>query len=191
MNIDSKLSWSQHIQEVTNKANKVKGFLQRNLQRCPITVKANCYKSLIKLILEYACVIWAPHTQKDITSIESVQRRAARFMFNDYSYNSSVTEMLQRLNWPNLSSCRDRLKAIAMFKIIHNLTDIPLTHFTPVTSTYHLRGHSMKFQKPAARIDSYLHLFFPSAIKIWNALPGDVITSTNLNQFKTKLAGLD
>ena len=191
VNIDSKLLWSQHIREVTNKANKVKGFLQRNLRRCPKTVKANCYKSLIKPILEYACVIWAPHTQKDIISIESVQRRAARFVFNDYSYNSSVTEMLQRLNWPNLSSCRDRLKAITIFKIIHNLIDIPLTHLTPVTSTYHLRGHSMKFQKPAARIDSYLHSFFPSAIKIWNALPDDVITSTNLNQFKTKLAELD
>ena len=99
--------------------------------------------------------------------------------------------MLQRLNWPNLSSCRDRLKAITMFKMIHKLIDILLTHLTPVTSTYHLRGHSMKFQKPAARIDSYLHSFFPSAIKIWNALPDDVITSTNLNQFKTKLGGLD
>ena len=127
VNIDSKLLWSQHIREVTNKANKVKGFLQRNLQRCPKTVKANCYKSLIKPILEYACTIWAPHTQKDIISIESVQRRAARFVFNDYSYDSSVTEMLQRLNWPNLSSCRDRLKAITIFKIIHNLIDIPLT----------------------------------------------------------------
>ena len=35
VNIDSKLLWSQHIREVTNKANKVKGFLQRNLRRCP------------------------------------------------------------------------------------------------------------------------------------------------------------
>ena len=49
----------------------------------------------------------------------------------------------------------------------------------------------MKFQRPAARIDSYLHPFFPSAIKIWNALPDDVITLINLNQFKTKLADLD
>ena len=64
--IDSKLSWSQHVKTVTNKANRIKGFLQRNLHSCPISVKANCYKSLIKPILEYACVIWAPHTGKDI-----------------------------------------------------------------------------------------------------------------------------
>ena len=29
--IDSKLSWSEHIKQVTNRANKVKGFLQRHL----------------------------------------------------------------------------------------------------------------------------------------------------------------
>ena len=55
--IDSKLSWSKHILEITTKANKVKGFLQHNLRSCPISVKANCYKSLVKPILEYACDI--------------------------------------------------------------------------------------------------------------------------------------
>jgi len=188
--IDSKLSWSQHIREVISKANKVKGFLQRNLRSLPMSVKANCFKSLVKPILEYACVVWAPHTQKDISNVESVQRRAARFVFNDYSYHSSVTEMLHRLNWPSLSSCRDQLKAITMFKIVHNLIDISPTYLTPVTSTYNWRGHPLKFQQPATRTDSYLYSFFPSAIKIWNALPDDVILSTTLNQFKSKLAGL-
>ena len=85
--INSKLSWSKHIQEIATKAYKVKDFLQRNLHSCPMSVKAKCYKSLVKPLLEYACVAWAPHTQRDISSIESLQRRAARF-------NSSVTEMM-------------------------------------------------------------------------------------------------
>ena len=34
-------------------------------------------------------------------------------------------------------------------------------------------------------------LFFPSAIKIWNSLSDDIVSSTTLNQFKQKLAGLD
>ena len=51
--IDSKLSWSQHIKEISNKANNVKSFLQRNLHNCPPSIKANyCYTSLIKPILE-------------------------------------------------------------------------------------------------------------------------------------------
>ncbi|XP_065895940.1 uncharacterized protein [Dysidea avara] len=78
LTIDSKLSWSEHIRQITNKANRIKGFLQRNLHSCPISVKVSCYKSLIKPILEYACVVWDPYTQKDILAIESVQRRCAR-----------------------------------------------------------------------------------------------------------------
>ena len=51
--IDSKLSWSQHIKEISNKASNVKSFLQRNLHNCPPSIKANyCYTSLIKPILE-------------------------------------------------------------------------------------------------------------------------------------------
>lgn len=190
--IDSKLSWSQHIKEISNKANRVKGFLQRNLQNCPPSVKANCYKSLIKPILEYACVVWAPYTDKDISLIESVQRRAARFVFNNYSSYSSVSEMIQRLNWKPLAHCRNQLKAITIFKIIHNFIDIPADiHLIPVSSGHYTRGHQMRFQQPMTRINSYLHSFFPSSIKIWNSLSDDIISCTTLEQFKQKLAGLD
>jgi len=188
--IDSKLPWSQHVKTVTNKANRVKSFLQRNPNSCPISVKANCYKSLIKPILEYACVIWALHTGKDISNIESVQRRAARFVFNDYSPFSSVTEMMRKLNWQTLSCCRDHLKVITM-KIIHNLIAIPADiYLKPATTVYCTRGHSMKLNQLTTRIDSYSHSFFPSLIRIWNSLSDDVIPSTTMAQFKRKLAGL-
>ena len=85
LTIDSELSWSQHIRQITNKANSIKGFLQRNLQSCPISVKVSGYKSLIKPILECASVVWDPYTRKDILAIESVQRHCARFVYNNYS----------------------------------------------------------------------------------------------------------
>ena len=45
----------------------------------------------------------------------------------------------------------------------------------------------MRFLQPMARIDSYMHSFFPSAIKIWNDLPLNVIDSNYIDQFKQKL----
>ena len=137
--IDSKLSWSEHIKQVTNRANKVKGFLQRNLYNCPISIKTNCYKSMIKPIVEYACTIWAPHTQKDIAAIESIQRRAARFVCNNYSSFTSVNALLSYLQWPILEHCRNhwQLKVLTMFKIVHNLIDVPSnTLLKPATSDH-------------------------------------------------------
>ena len=189
LTIDSKLSWSEHIRQITNKANSIKGFLQRNLHSCPISVKVSCYKSLIKPILEYACVVWDPYTQKDILAIESVQRRCARFVYNNYSSYASVTNMLQNLNWPPLAHCRNQLKAITMFKIMHQLIDIPTdTILIPAPSNYSLRGHSMRLLQPNTRVNSYLNSFFPSSIKIWNNLPNDLITCSSLDQFKARLA---
>jgi len=100
--IDKNLSWSEHIKQITKKANNVKSFLQRNISTCPTQVKTNCYKALVKPILEYASIVWSPYTQRDINAIENVQRPAARFVNNNYSRYASVSEMLTDLNWPTL-----------------------------------------------------------------------------------------
>ena len=46
----------------------------------------------------------------------------------------------------------------------------------------------MRFMQPMTRTDSYMYSFFPSAIKIWNDLPQNVIDSNDIDQFKQKLA---
>ena len=56
--IDQHLMWKNHINEICNKANTAKAFLRRNLYHCPILIKSNCYKSLVRPILEYAATVW-------------------------------------------------------------------------------------------------------------------------------------
>ena len=91
---------------------------------------------MVKPILEYAAVIWSPHTQRDINMIKRSQRQAARFVMNNFSSYTSVTQMLTSLNWPTLAQCRQQERAIMMFKIIHNLVDIPAnSYLTPVPMT--------------------------------------------------------
>ena len=78
-----------------------------------------------------------------------------------------------------------------MFKIVHHLVDIRASSYlTPAATIQYTRGHHMRFIQPVTRIDSYLYSFFPSSIKLWNALPNYVIDSTNIEQFKQRIAGL-
>ena len=77
--------------------NNVKCFLQCNFSQCPIHTKSNCHQSFVRPILEYACTVWASHTQKNISIIEAVQRHAARYVTNNYSSYASVSEMLTYL----------------------------------------------------------------------------------------------
>ena len=49
--------------------------------------------SLVRSELEYAVNVWHPYCAPDVNKLERVQRRAARYMRNNYSPHSSVTQM--------------------------------------------------------------------------------------------------
>ena len=90
-----------------SKAHSVRGFLQRNLRQCSSSVKAKAYFAFVRPTVEYASVIWFPHTTCDITTLEALQRKAARFAYNDFLSYSSVTAMMNNLKW---NSVEDRKK---------------------------------------------------------------------------------
>jgi len=49
--IDRRLSWNEHIQQISNKANQLNSFLCRNLHQCLTDVKNNCYKMMVRPII--------------------------------------------------------------------------------------------------------------------------------------------
>ena len=62
--------------------------------------------------MEYAAFVWSPHTASNINKLESVQRRAARFVMSNYDRYSSVSEMLSLLQWSSLQSRQNALAII-------------------------------------------------------------------------------
>jgi hypothetical protein len=55
-----------------------------------------------------------PVTQKNIRELEMVQRRAARFVTGDHRTTSSVTRMLEALQWTQLQQRSKRAKVIML-----------------------------------------------------------------------------
>ena len=88
---------------IVAKANSARSFLQRNLTKCPPTVKSSHYSTLVRLIIEYACTVWSSYHQQNVLKLEMVQR-AARFVTNNYNRLASVTEMLHQLQWDTLEA---------------------------------------------------------------------------------------
>ena len=54
------------------------------------------------LVNEYSSSAWDPYTKDQIAQLERVQRRAARWCLHDYSPLSSVSAMLDQLDWHTL-----------------------------------------------------------------------------------------
>ena len=79
------INWATHINQVAHKANKILGLLKRNRNACSTTVKGNAYKSpsQTQAGILWSYIIWDPYKNNNKSTIEKVQRRAARFVLND------------------------------------------------------------------------------------------------------------
>ena len=73
VHIDEKLTMNTHVATTAKKANNSLAFLRRNLTSCPQDIKAQCYQTLVRPILEYAGTAWDPHTKTNINQLEAVQ----------------------------------------------------------------------------------------------------------------------
>ena len=77
VNISADRSWNSHISKITSTANRTLGFVKRN-------VKTKNKDALVRTQVEYASSVWSPIKKENIEMIEMVQRRAARWVTNDY-----------------------------------------------------------------------------------------------------------
>ena len=75
-----------------------------------MSAKINCYKALVKSILDYAAIVQSLYIQKDIDMVEQVQRHVARFISNNYSRLASINKVLTDLNWATLIHSRKEQK---------------------------------------------------------------------------------
>ena len=104
--INNKLSWAEHISNTVSKANNILGIIRKNLYSCSPFVKETAYKSLVRPKLEYCSSILDPYHQEYKNKLESVQCRAAKFVCEDFTCQSHVSDMLRDLNWKTLEDRR-------------------------------------------------------------------------------------
>ena len=183
------LSWSEHINNTATKGNKTLGFLRRNFRRCTPSVKATTYKTMVRPILDYASTVWDPAEGNtgDAGLLERVQRRAARFVFNNYSDRNPgcVTNMLNKLDWESLSNRRANSRLIMLYRFLNSNELKDSIHFLKKSDT-RTRGRDRLYQDHSKH-PALHHSFFPRTIREWNKLPTSLTGAPSLDLFKAHL----
>ena len=175
--ITSDLRWNTHVSNVCTKANRTLGFLRRNLYSCPQEVKDAAYKALVRPVLDYGSSVWDPPGVVLQEELESVQKRAARFVTGNYNYETgSMTGILGQLKWESLKKRRKDNRLILLYKGLKGKASVPTDDLIPKTRRCR-KQHTMAFQTPIANTDVYKGSFFPQTIRDWNALPDSLISS--------------
>ena len=122
--INKTLSWNNHINDVTKKANASLGFLRRNLRIGQEKIKISAYLTLVRPQLEYAAAIWDPYTQTYKNKIEMAQR--PRYVCNNYNREASVTTMIKHLHWRSLQQRRTDIRLFMFIKTLHDIIALDL-----------------------------------------------------------------
>ncbi|KAK2193267.1 hypothetical protein NP493_16g06060 [Ridgeia piscesae] len=118
--ISNTLNWTAQCNSVARKAQQTLGVIRRNLNKCPTHIKSIAYTTLVRPILEYASASWDPHCLKHIKTLE------------------------RNLQWDTLQTRRKIKRLSIIYKMEHNLIDIPLDHYIQ-HNTRSSRKHDSQF----------------------------------------------
>ncbi len=108
------------------KASNTRAFFQMNLRSCPRSVRAQCHSTLIRPIMGYRYAVWNSHAQKNKGCLEKV-RHCARFTYQDFSRESSITRMTNTLWWEPLVERRAKTRVTMLYRI--NLVPLPFAAY--------------------------------------------------------------
>ena len=140
------------------------------------------YKGLVRPILEYGSSVWGPHYEGLIDDLEKVQKRAARFVTRNYTYEKgSMTDILKKLKWESLQKRKKDNRIILLYKGLKGRAKIPTGDLIPKNRRCR-NQQSLAFQIPSASTNAYLHSSPPppQTIRDWNELPDSLISSAEL-----------
>ena len=94
--------------------------------------------------------------------------------------------MQKHLKWVPLEERRARSRVVVLYKVVHQLVDIPVCLFVP--NTRETRTHQQKFKVIPTKVKAYQYSFIPAAIGLWNNLPAQFVTAPSVDALRARLA---
>ena len=169
--LSSDLSWSAHISHISAKAYKMLGLIRRTFSSTvSVSVRKLLYLTLVRSHMLYCSVVWRPYMRKHTILLERVQRRATKFILNDY--HSDYKTRLISLGLLPLSMVLELNDIIFFLKSLQS----PSASFNILDyvsfSTSSTRSASMlKLMHSFSANNSSFHFYFNRLPRLWNCLP--------------------
>ena len=138
--IDNSLSFSDHITHVCRKGTKTLYMLMRSLKKARRKTRYLSYVTICRPILEYSSHIWSPHKRKLIDRLESINRKAFRWVYGFRKYDSISNAMLAR-NWHTLATRRNLIAKNLLNRIADGKAAVDPRRSLPLFSNTHNTRH--------------------------------------------------
>jgi hypothetical protein len=148
----------------------------RILKKGNSNTKSLAYRSLVRPILEYGAACWDPYRQGQISALDRVQKRAAKFAHNTNSPN-----------WETLVSRRKLSHICALFKAYTgDRAWKPIGDRLKRPHYLSRVDHEWKISSRRQRTDMGKYTFVNRTIQLWNQLPAVVLGNLPCKQITFK-----
>ena len=178
--MSNNLSWAEHLKFISSRAYKLLGLVRRSLSRSHHpNIKRILYISLIRSQLTYILFTsWRPHLLKHIMSLERVQRRATKFILNDFSsdYKSRLVA-LQILPLMMQLEVNDIMFFIRCLQSPDDSVSFSISSFVSFCTGSSRSSAHLKLKHSLSRTNTISHFYFNRIPRLWNSLP--VINGTS------------
>ena len=183
-----------HINNIIESAKRISSWIIRTCSTREKIPMLTLYKSLVRPILEYCSVLWAPIAKGDIQRLEEIQQS---FLRKIKGIDKNYHKALKDLNLYSLERRRERYIILQVWKMMEgkvpNLADTDDSRIKLQSDIHSRRGRTCLIHKLAST-PSHLQKAKQQTVrcfgvKLFNALPKHIrnITSTDITTFKLVL----
>ena len=179
--IDSKLTWTKHISNISSRAGQRLGALRRVANKLDTRSRATVYKAQVRSVMEYASLSWMSASPTTLGLLDSIQRKALRII------GTSEEEARSELNISSLHQRRQVAAATVLYKMhtstcppdLKALLPQPFVVRRATRSSLSMPCHALTV--PTSRTVSTGRTFIHTAVQVWNSLPDDVVGNISDN----------
>ena len=188
--VDSSLSWTPQVSELSRKLYCAIGRLKRWKNILPIKTKINLAHALLLPILDYADTCYLDLSQQLLNKLERLQNLVIRFIFGLKKFDH-ISEHRSRLGWLPIKDRRNLHTLSLLYSILfHPETPIYLKERFSFLGSNSRLPLSLRSQNdnvleiPLCRTRCYSESFTVQATTLWNALTRAIKKSKSLKAFK-------
>ena len=146
IDIDFRLSFDNHISNICKKAAQQLNILKRIGNRLSRLNKLSIFHTFILSNFNFCPLAWHFCSEGNTKKMETVQERALRFAYEDFS--SSYEDLLQKTGLPSLHIRRMRTMATEVIKILNEMCPPVLANLVEKRSSSYNFRYSNILQVP-------------------------------------------
>ena len=180
--IDDRLTWKEHIANITLKISKINGIIYRTRSLLTREALRSIYYSLVYPHLIYGVVVWGNASTVHKKQLIVMQKRIIRtIMF--MRRQESTKDVFNELGLLTINHIYDYFATLFVFKSVHNLSPFQ-DYYDVIDHNYNTRGANLNMNLPLTQSSQHQrHIIFAGAVR-WNALPDYIKKITNITSFK-------